>query len=73
MKIQYVCECCGDVVDEAEVSPRPGGGLTGDDARGIMGLASGGDKVLVEVLCADCYETLYGVSGPVFYSGPVLH
>jgi len=73
LKIQYVCECCGEVVDETEVAPRPGGGLTGGDARGIIGLESGSEKVLVEVLCADCYETLYGASGPSFYSGPVLH
>ncbi|MCL6639005.1 MAG: hypothetical protein K6T80_04890 [Firmicutes bacterium] len=73
MKVRYICECCGETVNEAEVPFPRSGGLTGEDGGSIIGLKIGGEPLEIEVLCADCWEIMYGDGRPGFYSGPVLH
>lgn len=75
LKILYQCEYCGDVVDEAETTPRPAGGLTARGAGGIMDVEPGGEKIVIEVVCSDCWETIYGGpdDGLGIYSGPYVH
>lgn len=74
LKILYLCEYCGDVVDEADTPSRPGG-LTAGAAVGIMDMKSGGGKIVIEVVCTDCWETIYGGhdNGLGIYIRPYLH
>lgn len=77
MKLLYVCEYCDAVIDEVELPVRSSdgtaSGLTGIEPQDIMRIGNGQDKIVLNTICDDCRETIYGGPDNTFYSGPVLH
>ena len=76
MKLLYICECCDSLVKEivlpdglSEGAPN----LTGSELRNIIKVNGSAADVILETLCDDCRETLYGGPESTFISGSVLH
>jgi hypothetical protein len=77
LKLVYVCECCDMIVHSLEVEARSPGeiqsALTGNEPQNIINVSVNGEQVIFTILCEECREDLYGESGSMYFSGPVLN
>jgi hypothetical protein len=80
MKINYICECCDEIIDELDVddfTDLAGAleGLTAEERHDIIKMHSSGGRVFVVSLCDDCVAGL-GLNDDhdlIFTQAPIKH